>query len=156
HPAQPAVVDVEHPASLGLFLDDVLGLLLGADEQHRTAGGGEIAREVEGGAKHLHGLLKIDNVNAVAGAKDVLLHLRVPAAGLMAEMNAGLQKLLHADFSHRILLRPPGPTRGDPEVLSGRHEVRKRYATRARVSAPPASKRVVRQLLGVHRLEEFL
>jgi hypothetical protein len=31
-----------------------------------------------------------------------LLHLRVPAAGLMAEVNAGLQELLHTDFSHRI------------------------------------------------------
>src|SRR5208282_5536222 len=50
-----------------------------------------------------------DDVNTVAGAEDVLLHLRVPAAGLMAEMNAGLQQLLHADFSHRILFLPLGP-----------------------------------------------
>src|SRR5208337_4683717 len=119
-------------------LDDVLGLLLGADEQHRAAGGGEIAREVESGAKHLHGLLQIDNVNTVAGAEDVLLHLRVPAAGLMAEVNAGLQKLLHADFSHRILSLPLGPTRSNLELISGRHVVRKPLPLR------------------VHRLEEFL
>jgi hypothetical protein len=30
----------------------------------------------------------------------------------MAEVNAGLQKLLHADFSHRILFLPLGPVRG--------------------------------------------
>jgi len=102
HPAEPAVVHIVHPAAFGFFLDDILGLLLGADEEHRAAGGGEVAREVERRAEHLHGLLQIDNVDAVAGAEDVLLHLRVPPAGLMAEVNAGLQKLLHADFSHRI------------------------------------------------------
>jgi len=37
----------------------------------------------------------------------------------MAEMNAGLQKLLHADFSHRILFLPLGPVRGNLELISG-------------------------------------
>ncbi len=63
-------------------------------------------------AEHLHRLLQIDNVDTVAGAENVLLHLRVPAAGLMAKMNSGLQELLHADFSHRILSLPLGPVAG--------------------------------------------
>ena len=41
--AQPALVDVEHPAALRFFGDDVLGLPLGADEQDRAAFGREAA-----------------------------------------------------------------------------------------------------------------
>ena len=35
--AEPALVDEERPGAFGLFLDGVLGLLLGADEQHDFA-----------------------------------------------------------------------------------------------------------------------
>ena len=100
-PPSQRLLHVEHPAALGLFAHDILGLLLGADEQHRAALRGEIAHEVVGLAEHLDGLLQVDDVDAVAGAEDVRLHLRVPAAGLMAEVNSGLQQLLHADFGHR-------------------------------------------------------
>src|ERR1700730_18447861 len=101
HPAQPAVVHVIHSAAIGLLAHDVLGLLLGADEKHRAALGGEVAHEVVSVAEHPDGLLKVENVNVVAGAEDVRFHLRVPAAGLVAEVNSGLQKLFHADFGHK-------------------------------------------------------
>ena len=34
-------------------------------------------------------------MDVVAGAEDVLAHLRVPAVGLMAKVNASFQKLTH-------------------------------------------------------------
>jgi hypothetical protein len=34
-------------------------------------------------------------VNVVTGAEDVLRHLRIPAMGLMAEVDASFQKLTH-------------------------------------------------------------
>src|SRR5579875_3705479 len=102
HPAQPAVVDIEHAAAFGLFPDDVLGLFLGAHEQQRAAGAGKVAHKVVGAAKHAHGLLQIDDMNPVTSPEDIRLHLGVPAAGLVPEVDASLQKLFHADFGHGI------------------------------------------------------
>src|SRR6266540_184452 len=48
-----------------------LGLLLGADEQHRAALGDRVPQERERGLDRLHGLLEVDDVDAVALAVDV-------------------------------------------------------------------------------------
>jgi len=45
-------------------------------------------------------LLQVDDVDAVALGEDVTLHLRVPAAGLVPEMHAGIEQLLHGDDGH--------------------------------------------------------
>src|SRR5690242_7543947 len=80
HPAQPALVHVRHADPLGLLGDDLLGLLLGADEQDRAAVGhglpDELVRPVDVGQRLLQG----DDVDAVALAEDEPLHLRVPPA----------------------------------------------------------------------------
>src|SRR5690606_22803455 len=96
-PAEPALVDVVHPAALGLFGDDVLCLPLRADEQDRPALGREIGEELFRLAEQLDRLAEVDDVDAVALAEDVLLHLRVPALRLVAEMDSGLQQFLHRD-----------------------------------------------------------
>src|SRR5262249_56230205 len=51
-------------------------------------------------AELLEGLLQVDDVDPVALAEDVLLHLRVPPLGLMAEVHSGLQQLLHRQRGH--------------------------------------------------------
>src|SRR5262245_36462825 len=99
-PAQPPLIDVEHSAAAGLFEHRVLGLLLGADEEHVATAGGRVANEAIGLAELLEGLLEIDDVDAVALSEDVLLHLRVPALGLVAEMHSGLQQFLHCQGCH--------------------------------------------------------
>ena len=43
----------------------------------------------------MNGLVEIDDVDAVALGKDVGLHLRIPAFGLVTEVNAGLEQRLH-------------------------------------------------------------
>jgi hypothetical protein len=53
--------------------------------------------EVERAREQRHGLRQVDDVDAVAGAEDVRLHPRVPAVGLVAEVRAGLDQLLHGD-----------------------------------------------------------
>src|SRR5579875_3758306 len=98
--AEPARVHVERPAALGLLADHVLRLLLGADEEHLPALGRQVANEVVGFPEHLHRLLEVDDVDAVARAEDVRLHLRVPAAGLVPEVHAGLEQVLHGDVGH--------------------------------------------------------
>ena len=79
--------DVEHPAALRFFGDDVLGLPLGADEEDRAAFGREAADELFGIAEQLYRLSEVDDVDAVTLAEDVFLHLRVPALRLVAEVN---------------------------------------------------------------------
>ena len=129
-PAEPALVDVEHAAAGGFLGDRVLRLLLGADEQHRAALGGQVAGEEIRLAELLERLLQVDDVDAVALPEDVLGHLRVPALGLVAEVDAGLQQLLHGDLGHRasllgFRLRAPGCR---PASLAGpgRHRCRGR------------------------------
>ncbi len=45
--------------------------------------------------KHRNGLSQIDDVDVVTIAENVRLHLRVPAMGLVAEVNTSFQKLAH-------------------------------------------------------------
>ena len=47
--------------------------------------------------KSLTVLLEVDDVDAVPLAEDVRLHLRIPALGLVSEVDAGLQQILHRD-----------------------------------------------------------
>jgi len=85
---QPALVDVEHAAALGLFLDGLLGLLLGAHKKNRPALGDRVAHERVGLLHHPDGLLQVDNVDAVPLSEDERLHLGIPAAGLMAKVHS--------------------------------------------------------------------
>jgi hypothetical protein len=99
--AQPALGDVELAGAGGLLDDHILGLLLGADEQHQLAARGGLDDGVEGGLEQLDRVGQVDDVDAVAGAEDVLLHLRVPPAGVVAEVDAGLEELAHRDRGRR-------------------------------------------------------
>ena len=57
--------------------------------------GGQVADELLGLAEQLDRLAQVDDVDAVALAEDELLHLRVPALRLVAEVDASLQQFLH-------------------------------------------------------------
>jgi hypothetical protein len=98
--AEPAVVDVRHAGGLGDRLDPVAGLLLGADEQHRPAAVGDLGGEALGLLEQSLRLEQIDDVDAGALAVDETAHLRVPAARLVAKMDAGLQQLRDAHVGH--------------------------------------------------------
>src|SRR6266545_4085718 len=100
--AEPAMVHVRHSDALRLLFDCVLRLLLGADEEDRAVPFGEVAHERVRLLEQSQRLLKIDDVDAAAFGEDESLHLRVPAAGLVAEMDSGLQELAHGDDCHGI------------------------------------------------------
>jgi hypothetical protein len=102
HAAEPAAVDVRL-AGAGRFLGDrLLGLLLGADEEHAVAAGDGLAGGVEGEVQPLDGLGKVDDVDPVALREDERLHLGIPATGLVAEMDPGLQELPHRNGRHEL------------------------------------------------------
>ena len=61
--------------------------------------GGQVLHKLRRLFEHLQRLLQIDNVDTVALTEDVLLHPRVPALGLVPEVNARFEQLLHGDVS---------------------------------------------------------
>jgi hypothetical protein len=95
--AEPALGHERHAAALGLLGDRFLRLALGADEQHVLALRGDILNVLQRVLQQPVRLLQVDDVDAVALTEDVLLHLRVPAPGLVAEMHAGLEQVLDRD-----------------------------------------------------------
>ena len=91
------------PTRCGLLRDGVLRLLLRADEEDRAAALGDVARRSRSASSSSsERLLEVDDVDAAALGEDEALHLRVPAAGLVAEVDSGLQQLLHGDDCHGI------------------------------------------------------
>jgi hypothetical protein len=89
------MVDVGHADPRGGLLDGVLSLLLRADEEHGAVLRCQIADEVARLLEQVGGLLQIDDVDAAALREDEAAHLWVPAARLVAEVDAGLQQLSH-------------------------------------------------------------
>ncbi len=100
HAAQPALVDVGHPDPGGLLGDGLLGLLLRTDEEDGAAVGDGLLDELVGAVDVRQRLEQVDDVDAVALGEDEALHLRVPAAGLVPEVDAALEQLSHADDCH--------------------------------------------------------
>ena len=98
--AEPAVVHERHVRRFGVLADRVPSLLLGAHEQHGAAAPGHLRGEVLRVLQERLGLEEVDDVVAVALAEDEAAHLGVPATGLVAEMDAGLQQLFDTDLSH--------------------------------------------------------
>ena len=96
--AEPAVIHVVHSAAARLFGDGFLRLTFRADKKDRFALAAQLADVAAGVAEHLEGLLQINDVDSVAFAEDILLHLRVPSPRLVAEMHPGLQQLLHRNL----------------------------------------------------------
>src|ERR1700736_2948418 len=90
---------VEHPAPCGFFGKRSLRLPLCAEEEDPLALRSHFRHVSSGIAKHLQGFLQVNNVDTVSFAEDIFLHLRIAAARLMAEVNAGLRKLLHRTFA---------------------------------------------------------
>ena len=101
-PAQPAVVDVGHVDALRLLGDGVLRLLLRAHEEHGSAARRDVGDERVRLLEQRLRLGEVDDVDAAALAEDESLHLRIPAPRLVAEVNAGLQEVLHGHDRHEM------------------------------------------------------
>jgi hypothetical protein len=63
---------------------------------------GHFAHEAGGVLEHFQGFLQVDYVDAVAFAEDVFLHLRIPALGLVPEVNTGFEQFLHRYCGRRL------------------------------------------------------
>ena len=112
HAAQPAVIDEMLARTTRGLGDRLLRLALGADEQNLATARDGRADELQSAREERHGLRQVKDMDAVAIAEDVGLHLRVPAVGLVAEVRAGFDQLLHGDDGCRHNLIPSGYASG--------------------------------------------
>ena len=87
-------------ARVASWRDRLLGLLLRADEEDLVAAGDGLADELERDVQALDGLGEVDDVDPVALGEDERLHLGIPAAGLVAEVDSGLEQLPHRNGRH--------------------------------------------------------
>ena len=100
HAAQPPGIHIELAATGGLLADGLLCLLLGAHEQQGLAALRQLTDEAVCLLQLADGLLQVHNIDAVALRINIGSHLGVPTAGLVTEMDAGFQHLLHANVCH--------------------------------------------------------
>src|ERR1700675_1010889 len=96
------MIDEKHSAALRFLGNRFLCLALRSEKKNASALSGLLGNVARRLTKHLQGFLQVNNVDSVAFAEDVLLHLRAAAPRLVAEVNAGLQKLLHRNFDSQI------------------------------------------------------
>ena len=80
------------PERVASSLDDLLRLALGADHQQVAAAAHGLDDEVVRAREEARRLVEVDDVDAVARAVDVRAHLRVPALGLVAEVDARVEQ----------------------------------------------------------------
>src|SRR5262249_20277212 len=112
----------------------------GADKEEGLAGSGQVLHELGGVLEHLEGLLQVDDVNAVALAEDVLLHLGIPALGLVPEVDARFEQLLHGDVrqsSSSLICILHGQAPRDSFPVSGEISYRFEYWNRLRAPFCP-------------------
>jgi hypothetical protein len=91
-------------AGLGGFFHGFLGLLLGANEENLAAlatGGRE---KITGRLQLRERFAQVDDVNPVTRLEDELLHLGIPALGLVPKMDTRLQQFFKANTQHNIFL----------------------------------------------------
>ena len=104
HTARPSFINKVHTRTLGLVLDSVRRLLLGAYKKERSLVGDKVADKHISLIELLYSLLKVDDVETVSLGEDVFSHLRVPSSGVVSEMNTGFKQLLKCNNRHIVLL----------------------------------------------------
>src|SRR5690606_12862643 len=87
--AEPPGVDVRHSRPRRFLGYYALGLLFGAHEEDLSAVRNGVSHEIVSLFEQTHRLLQVNYVYTVPAAEDELLHLRIPVAYLVAEMDPG-------------------------------------------------------------------
>ena len=79
------------------FLDTLLRLLFGANEQNFSAFANRFRQKVARSFELRERLAEVNDVNAVARVEDERLHLGVPTLRLVSEMDARFQQFFDAN-----------------------------------------------------------
>src|SRR6266480_113580 len=102
--AQPALGHVERPAALRLRLEDVLELLLGADEQDVFSLQHHAPEQLLRSLDLPQRLLEVDDIDPRPLGENEPAHLGIPAACLVPEMDARFQQILQLRLGHALPL----------------------------------------------------
>ena len=97
------MIDEGHATPGRLFTNDRGRRALGANKQHLALVRRQLVHIGQRIVQRRHGVLKIDDMDFVAGTEDVLSHLGIPETGLVTEMCACLQQFAHGDLCHEKL-----------------------------------------------------
>ncbi len=100
HPAEPPLGDEEGTGALRFLFDDATELALGANEKHTLSLEHHLPHRLLGPVEPVQGLAEIDDVDAVALREDEPLHLRIPTAGLVSEMDTCLEQFVQFNLLH--------------------------------------------------------
>jgi len=135
-----------HSDRLGVLLEALPRLALGADEHDVLSAGGRAGHELLRQEKTSQRLLHVDDVNEIAFAEDVRTHLRIPSTGAVTKVNARVDQFFH-QFCRQVCTSTlrPGFLHPSPRVLldpnsKPNHEPTALCAARTR-SPPPPGKR---------------
>ncbi len=95
------MIHVGHAGTFGLFTHDFGCGTLGTDEQNLLFLVRHIGHFIQRGIQCWNRVLKIDDMDFVAGAEDVWLHFWIPVATLVPEMHSCTEHFFHA-YSHVV------------------------------------------------------
>jgi len=92
---QPALGDIVHAGFQRRVNDSVARLTLRTDKEDVLALGGHVREELFGAQDALHGFADVDDVDQIALTEDVGLHLGIPPARTMAEVDSRIDQVLY-------------------------------------------------------------
>ena len=99
------MADIGHTTAAGFLGNDLAGCPLGSYEHDAVLVTGQPLNVLQGLIERWHRVLKIDDVDFVACAKNELIHFWVPEAGLVPKVCACLQQIAHAYLCHNDVLK---------------------------------------------------
>ena len=102
HATQPTFVNVWHPCALGIFLDDLTGTSLRANEQNLVLFRCGALNKGQGLVQCWNSLFKVDDVDIVSGPKNEFIHLGIPISGLVTKVRARLKQVPHRYARHSL------------------------------------------------------
>ncbi len=97
---EPTLVDVGLAHAGCLLGDCLLSLLLGSHEEDGSTVCDELLDEVVRAVDVLERLLKVNDVDATAFGENESFNFRVPAPGLVSEVNAAVEQLTDSNDGH--------------------------------------------------------
>ena len=95
--AEPAMVHVILSATASSFGNRLLSLTFGAHEQDPSTFCDRVAHKDQGLVQRGDGLGQVHDVDSRTITVDIRLHARIPAVGLVTEVNASFEQLTHVE-----------------------------------------------------------
>ena len=106
------MIHIGHAGELSLLFYHFASSALGTNEQDLVLIGDQSHNHFQRLVKSRDGIFKIDNMDFIASTEDVLVHFRIPVAGLVTEVRTCLKQFAHTNLHLRhnnylVWVNPP-------------------------------------------------